>query len=45
MFEQRSHTDVNVDNLNLERNDVDSSFNEIIALQEVKMLFLSLRLV
>jgi len=36
MFEQRSHTDVNVDNSNLEGNDVDCSFNEIISLQEVK---------
>ena len=36
LFEQRPYTNVNVDNSDLEGNVVDSSFNEIISLQEVK---------
>jgi len=36
LFERRPHTNVNVDNSDLEGNVVDSSFNEIILLQDVK---------
>jgi len=36
LFEQRPHTNVNVDNSDLEGNVVDGSCNEIISLQEVK---------